>query len=285
MCHWCWVFLVVEYMVNQLFNKGRTLRNLNRMMVLGLLVISVNFASAQFETKKGQFNIGVDGGIQFTDIRSFGSIYQPSSKIGYTIGAFGDYYISNDFRLRLALNFDNRAFQINSNLPLADTSGKIGNSYYLYQVDYKLNYLTIPFGVIYTRGGDKFKILLQLSFYYSIFLNSTMNGGEDFYIAPEDIGSLPDDSELLPGHNFYAYDGSTTGLAYAFNSKTEHFNSYDFGFNFLIGGLYQVTPTVGITLSLGFTYGLANVYENTEWDSRWSQMTKVNLGIAYTLWK
>ena len=125
---------------------------MKRTLVSFILMLSIVAASAQFETRKGLFNIGVDGGVQFTDIQSSGTIFQPSSKMGYAIGVFGDYYISNDFRLRLALNFDNRAFQINSNVPLLDTAGNIGNSYYLYQVDYKLNYLTIPIGIIYTRG-------------------------------------------------------------------------------------------------------------------------------------
>lgn len=285
MCHWRWIFLVVEYMVISMrnFSKISSILKISTTIVV-ILLSSIN-AHAQFETRKGQFNVGVDGGVQFTDIQSNGNIYQPSSKIGYAIGVFGDYYVSNDFRLRLGLNYDNRAFQLNSDLPLLDTAGNVGSSYYLYQVDYSLNYLTIPFGIIYAKGGDKFKILLQLNIYYSLFLSANMDGGEDFYIAPEDIGNIPDDSPLLPGHNFYSYSGSTTGLAYSLNQNVEKFNSFDFGFNFLIGGLYQVTPTVGITLTLGFTYGLGDVYENPQWDSRWAQITKVNLGFAYTLWR
>jgi hypothetical protein len=253
-------------------------------MLACILMLSVLDLSAQFETRKGKFNIGVEGGVQFTDISTSGSIYQSTSGLGYALSAFGDYYISNDFRLRMALGYDNRAYQMNASLPLADTAGNIGNSYYLYQVDYSMNYLTIPVGIVYTRGGEKFKIHLQFNFYYSILLGATMEGAEDFYVAPEDVGSIPDDSDLLPGHNVYAYSGPATGVAYSFNTRNDEFSSFDFGINFLLGGHYQVTPSVGIHLSLGFTYGLADVFINPQLDSRWSQITKVNLGFAYTLW-
>jgi hypothetical protein len=259
-------------------------RHLVSILLGCILLLSARDISAQFETRKGKFNIGVEGGVQFTDISTNGSLYRPTSGLGYAISAFGDYHISNDFRLRVALGYDNRAYQMDASMPLADTAGNIGNSYYFYQVDYTMDYLTIPIGILYTRGGEKFKILLQLNFYYSILLGASMEGAEDFYVAPEDIGSIPDDSNLLPGHNVYTYGGPATGLAYSFNTRNDEFNSFDFGVNFLIGGLYQVTPSVGIHLSLGFTYGLAAVFIDPQLDSRWSQITKVNLGFAYTIW-
>jgi hypothetical protein len=270
--------------MNMLIRKSRSFLTL-LLLISGFLAFSQEEGFAEFETRKGSFNVGAEGGVQFTNIRSSNSVFQSTGKMGYTIGAFGDYYFTNNLRLRVALNYDNRAFQINSSLPLLDTAGKVGASYYLYQVDYSLNYLTIPVSIIFNRGSEKFKLLLQLNLYYSIFLGANMEGGEDFYIAPDEAGNLPDDSDLLPGHNFYAYSGPTEGLAYAFNQQLERFNSFDLGVNLMIGAIYQITPTVGLSLSVGFTYGFADAYENPELDSQWSQITKINLGFAYTLWK
>ena len=53
----------------------------------------------------------------------------------------------------------------------------------------------------------------------------------------------------------------------------------------MIGGLYQPTPVIGISLSVGFSYSLGQAFENPQIDSKWSQITKINLGVVYTLFK
>ena len=243
-------------------------------------------------TKKGLFNIGFEGGLQFTSINSYSSFYVPTSKVGFTSGLFGEYYVSNDFKLKLPFLYDNRPFELTGDLLFADTSGqKISDSYYLYQAGYKVNYLTIPIGIGFERGSQKFKLLLNLNFYYSILLNASMKGSELYYFDPKDGFDLTE-SKLQQGLNEFQLSGKTSGVSFTDVSKestepyrTEKFNTSDFGFGLLIGGLYQVTPELGISLSFGFSYSLGKVFENPETDSKWSQMTKINLGVAYTLFK
>lgn len=243
-------------------------------------------------TKKGLFNIGIEGGVQFTSINSYSSFYVPSSKVGFTSGLFSEYYVSNDFKLKLAFLYDDRPFELTGNLLFADTSGQnISNSYYLYQSDYKVNYLTIPIGIGFERGSQKFKLILNLNFYYSILLNARMQGGELYYFDPKDGFDLTE-TTLQQGLNEYQLSGKTTGVSFtdvsagsAEQYNTENFNSSDFGFSLFIGGIYQATPELGISLSFGFSYSLGKVFENPEIDSKWSQMTKINLGVVYTLFK
>lgn len=270
-------------------------RNSFSLVVLSLvLFFTQNSFSQGFEpiSKKGTFNVGLEGGIQFTSLRSYYSYYEPFSKIGFSSGVFGEYYLSNSFKVKLAILYDYRPFELNGSLPFPDTANQqLSNSYYLYQVAYKMNYLTIPFGIGYERGNDKFKIVLQFNFYYSILLNSSMNGGELYYFDPKDGFDLSY-SSLHQGLNEFQLSGKTEGVSFTDISKepaepyrVDIFNTSDFGFNFMIGGLYQATPTFGISLSFGFSYSLGRVFEDPEVDSKWQQITKINLGLVYSFLK
>ncbi|NOX85443.1 MAG: PorT family protein [Chlorobi bacterium] len=261
-----------------------TLKHILIFIALFSLVVP-SAGNAQALSKKGLFNLGVEGGIQFTNIRDFSGLYQAYSGIGYSIGGFAEYYISGSFKVRGGVYFDNRVFQLSGNFPFIDSTGKVLQSYYLYQVDYGLNYLTIPLNIIYQRGSDKFKVTIQGGVYYSIYLFTKVNGGEDVYIAPEDF-HLVSDSTLRPGHNETLYSGTTDGVVSRFYSSEDYlFRSTDFGLNVQIGFLYNLTPQIGLTAGFGFSFGFNNLFENPEIDSKWTQITKINIGFLYTLKK
>lgn len=254
------------------------------LLVVFLLAVPATTKAQRVQTK-GLFNIGIEGGVQFTNIKDFSPVYQAKSKTGYRVGGFAEYFVVNDVKLHAGIYYDDRAFQLASNFPFVDSPGKILKSYYFYQVDYKLNYLTLPLSIIYQRGGEKFKINLQAGIYYSIFLNATLDGAEDVYVDPDDVG-LVTDSTLSVGHNQKLYSGSTMGIATRSDTtESFYFNSYDFGFNFLIGVIYNITPQIGISAGVGFTYSISSVFENPEVNSKWLQNTHVNLGFVYTLKK
>jgi len=239
--------------------------------------------TAQGISKKGLFNIGVEGGVRFTNIREFSPIYQVNSRMGYSVGAFMEYFMIKDLKIHVGAFYDNRAFQLLGNFPFVDSTGNILKSYYLYQVDYKLNYLTLPISIQYQRGSEKFKVILQGGLYFSLFLGSTMDGGEDIYIDTEDKGLLSDSSTLTVGHNSTLYSGNTSGIdSYYYSAGDFRFSTYDFGFNLLIGLLYNVTPQLGLTASVGFSYSVTNLFEDPEITSRWSQNTRLNIGVLYT---
>ncbi len=252
-------------------------------LLVGFLLAVPAMVKAQQVQTKGLFNIGIEGGVQFTNIKDFSPVYQAKSKTGYRVGGFAEYFVINDLKLHAGIYYDDRAFQLAADFPFVDSTGKILKSYYFYQVDYKLNYLTLPLSIIYQRGGEKFKITLQAGIYYSIFLNATMNGAEDVYVDPDDVGLITD-TTLRVGHNQKLYSGSTMGIGF-YKSESFYFSSYDFGFNFLIGVIYNITPQIGISAGVGFTYSISSVFENPEVNSKWLQNTHVNLGFVYTLKK
>lgn len=250
-----------------------------------LLLAAVSLTAQEIE-KKGHFSIGIEGGPQITNIKGFAGIYNPVSKVGFYTGVYGDYFISNSFRLRLGAYYDNRRFGLEGYLPYlatpveGDSTYYSFESYYLYQVDYSLNYLTIPIGIVYAKGNEKFKILIEANFYYSLFLFASRDGVDNFYIYP-DHASYFTDLGLGPGNNYYEYTGNAEGFAFNQDNQQFYFNNYDFGFNFMIGAMYFVTERISINAGIGFALSIPNVFQDDRIDSGWSQQTKFNIGVAY----
>jgi len=237
-------------------------------------------ASSQEENVKGQFNIGIQGGPQFTNISPYSSTYQMISKTGYTIGAFGEYFITNDLKFRLGGYIDNRNYEKYANYSAVsgyDTDSVIYTgykSYYLLQIDYSLNYFTLPLSIIYQKGNEKVKVFAQFGIYYSLLLNATQNGSSDLYIDPIDAPHF-DDPILTAGHHLQSYSGLVSS----------NYNSSDFGINFYIGAWFKISKSLSATFSPGLTYGFSNVFINPEIDSNWGSIIKLDAGIIYKIEK
>lgn len=237
-------------------------------------------AVSQEENLKGQFNVGIQGGPQFTNISDYSTGYQMISKTGYTIGAFGEYYVTNDFKLRLGAYFDNRKYEKYANYSSvsgfdSDSTIYIGyNSFYLLQIDYSLNYLTLPISIIYQKGNEKVKVFVQFGIYYSLLLSATQDGSSDLYIGPDDAEHFID-PELSAGHHLESYSGD---VSYDYNSS-------DFGINFYIGAWFKISDKLSATFSPGLSYGFSNVFINPELDSNWGSIIKLDAGIIYSLGK
>lgn len=228
--------------------------------------------------KKGDINIGFDGGIQFTNISDETAFATAKSGTGFSLGPYVEYHISPVFKLRFGLQFDNRAYGINEVAGWGDVCNDTlvyyDNSYIQVERDFKINYLTIPLSIVYVKGNDKFKLFVQLSFYYSLYLNAHQKGYNDIYIAPQDY-QLVCDSTVVAGHNITDVD----------EAVESGFTSSDFGLNFYIGGIIKLSPNFGLTISPGFTVGMGNVYDNPNIKSRWSRIFKINAGIVYRIGK
>lgn len=264
--------------------------SINLLILLSFFTSNLTSQNLQQVSLKGTFNVGLEGGVQFTSINQYSSFYVPSSKVGFIAGIFGEYYLSESFKIKAAALYDSRPFELSGELIYADTAMQsYSNSYYLYQVDYAVNYLTIPIGIGYEKGSDKFKILLNINVYYSILLNASMKGSELYYFDPGDGFDLTN-TILQPGVNSFSLSGATEGVAFSEILKdsqeqyrVEDFNTSDFGMNLMIGGLYQATPQLGFSLSFGFGFSFDQVFVNPEVNSKWSQITKINLGVVYSL--
>ena len=248
-----------------------------QLLLLLTLAFVIGFSSSAIAQvyEKGNVNIGVEGGVQFTKISDAYTINMPTSGVGYSLGPFVEYHFSPGFKVRFGLNYDNRKYGIaEPPYPVNDTSGNFKHSYFQFNRDYSINYLTIPLSLFYVKGNDKFKIYIQFSFYYSLYLDAHQKGSNDLYIDPLDYPFVTD-STITVGHNVKEFDEPVEGL----------FSSSDFGINFYLGGIIKLSPRLGLSIAPGFTVGMANVYEDPNRKSKWSRIFKINAGIVYTLKK
>ncbi len=218
------------------------------------------------------FNIGIEGGIQFSDV-SDAYVTDTKSGMGPNIGAFLEYSKWNALKLRLGLNYDNRGFTSISSIYPIRIGDSVGyNSYYVNEIDYRNQYLTIPFSLVYIKGDNKFKVFVKATVYYSILLQAKQDGSGLLYIDPEDAPKFADlDEPLDPGNHHYIYDGEVT----------EQFNSYDFGIGIFLGLSYQISPKMMLQFSPGFLESFADVYADPTKSSDWSGQFQLNLGLVY----
>ncbi len=225
---------------------------------------------------KEKLSIGFEGGTQFTNINS--TIYSnaPTSRIKPDIGIFALYDITQDFKIKFGFYYDTRAYRVrykSGYLAETDTSSYVGyNSYFQYDLIYNVDFLTIPLNFVYEKEGDKFGIFLEVGFYYSFYLGNNVSGFTDFYVHPNDAPHF-NDPNLTQGHHRVAFDGPVDNF----------FNTYDFGINLHFGIAYFINPQIELRFAPGFTYGLANVFENPNFQSRWSNLFKLRFGIVYKL--
>lgn len=249
-----------------------------KLIIFGL---SVSNLTAQ-EINKGKLNLGFEGGVQFSNVEDKSTLYPASSKAGYSLGPYIEYFISDIFSVKLGLYIDNRGFAIDDVYAgLADSSQIIPdsivysrNSYLHITRNYSINYLTIPLSFRYVKGTEKFKIYVEAGMYYSLLINAQQKGQNDLYIDPEYAPHFPPPYNV-PGHQYEDFNGDATSI----------FNTYDFGVNLFLGGIVQFNPQWGLTIAPGFSYSFANLYYQPEIDAKWTQIFRINAGVIYTFKK
>lgn len=240
-----------------------------------ILFLSITNLLSQ-EINKGQFNLGFEGGVQFSNAEDKRTLNPASSKTGYSLGPYIEYFISDIISVKLGLYFDNRGFKIDDvyvglagTSEITDSTVFCPNSYLHITRNYNVNYLTIPLSFRYVKGSEKFKIYVEAGAYYSLLINGTRKGQNDLYLEPECAPHF----EEPPGHQYEDFNGDATSL----------FNTYDFGVNLFIGGILQFSPQWGLSISPGFSFSFANLYSNPEIDAKWTQIFKINAGVIYSL--
>jgi len=224
-------------------------------------------------SNKGTINVGFEGGVQFTAVDD---PYMPVSDagVGYSLGPYIEYFLSDMVKIRAGINFDNRAFELKDMGNIVGDSGYVGqSSYYDILEKYKVNYLTIPLSIIYIKGSDKFKFFIQGTLYYSLFLNAKQTGYTNVYISEEDAWHF----------NFEDFPELSTPGLHEYPPIKQTFNTSDIGINVFLGGVFFIKSNIGITLSPGFTYSFGNVWEYPERKANWSRLYKINAGIIYKL--
>lgn len=243
--------------------------------ILLLLLTTITFGVYSQESRKGQVNIGFEGGLQFTGIDD---VYMPVSNdgTGYILGPNIEYYLSDIVKIKAGLMFDNRAFSLEgayNQLYINDSTFTSANSYQQIYQDFRVNYLTIPISLIYIKGNKKFRLFIKGTFYYSILLNSSQTGFNEVYIAQQDTHLFIDSD----------YPDFTTPGVHQLDPSIQKFNSSDMGFNMFFGAEYNITPKVALTLAPCYSFSFGNVWENPNRDVQWTQLYQINLGILYKL--
>lgn len=223
-------------------------------------------------TFKNRLSFGIEAGPQFNSVRN-GGLMNPKGSIAANVGVFVQYDISHSLNLSLGANYDPRGFETSARTPflvLSDT-GYIGyNSYYAYDMTYKIDYLTIPLNFTYLSSGNKFRLLVEGGVYFSIALKSHQKGYQGIYVDSTDLPHYGD-STLTAGFHMTNYDSSAANF----------FNPVDFGFHFAFGLVYEVSDKMAITFKPGFNFGMTSIVSSPDVNLKWDRILKLNVGIVY----
>jgi opacity protein-like surface antigen len=104
------------------------------MKKLFITLLSIGSFLTAFSQEKGSFEFGVPTGLNISTVRS-GSNTNSSGRIAFNAGAFGDYFFSDRWSIKVKLTYDQKGW--NDGFIRLDNGESV-------KTDYKLDYLTIP---------------------------------------------------------------------------------------------------------------------------------------------
>jgi hypothetical protein len=155
---------------------------------------------------------------------------------------------------------------------LSDT-GYIGyRSFYVYDMTYKIDYMTLPLNLTYLSGGNKWRLLVEGGFYFSLALTSRVKGYSGTYIDPVDLPHYGD-STLTAGYDITHYD----------TTASDFFNPTDIGFHFAFGVIFQPSAQWAVSFKPGFNFGLTSIVSQPDVEMKWERILKINVGVIYRL--
>ncbi len=223
-------------------------------------------------TFKNRLSFGLEVGPQLNSIRN-GGLLNPRGRTSVDAGVFVQYDISGTLSSSFGAYYDPRGFETSARTPflMFSDTGYIGyNSYYAYDMTYKINYLTFPLNFTYLSSGGKFRLLIEGGIYFSIALKSLKKGYQGIYVDSTDLPHYAD-TTLTAGFNMTNYD----------SSAKDFFNATDFGFHFAFGMVYQVSDKMALTFKPGFNFGMTPIVSSPNVDLKWDRILKINVGIVY----
>ena len=257
----------------------------NKILITFLSAIFLGFIGSdlksQTENTSNKISLGFEGGVQFTKIYDNWAYSElPKSKAGFNLGFFADYQISKTVKLRFGTYYDSRGFKIQdvispiSELQSDDSIYVSYASYLTYDLDYNLNYLTIPFSIFYEKGSEKFSIYIQGGVYYSLLLSANRSGNTNLYIYPEHADNFENPDLRNPGNTITDYDK---------DDVFDLFVGNDWGVQFFFGVVYHINQKLDVQLTPGFAKSFEHLYADPSRNSNWSSIYKINAGIIYSL--
>ena len=230
---------------------------------------------------ENKFSLNLSTGPQFTDISGTGNLYS-SGKTGYFITFTVDYNLPKNLKIGTGLSYDTRGFGLFYYSPYIVFPDTISSkSYTVLDINYRVKYLTIPVNLKYIIGERKFKMIIQGTFYYSIFLTANRNGYTNIYIHPDDFQYVDpeQDPDLKPGNNKVEYDGNSNLFL-----GNEKFSNFDLGIIFYVGAEYEISDKLNIHLFPGFGSDFSRLLDNPEFKTiKWTRNIKIEFGVTYNL--
>lgn len=242
-------------------------------ILLSLLLFLLAFAPLLAQsTFNNRLSFGLEAGPQFSSIRN-GGFLNAKGRISENVGVYAQYDVSRRLNINFGAYYDPRGFETSYKsifLMLSDT-GYVGyNSFYAYDMTYKINYLTFPLNFVYLSGGDRFSLLVEGGVYLSIALYSHEKGYRGFYVDSTDLPFFYD-STLTAGYHMAHFDGTAK----------DFFNATDFGLHFAFGMIYRLTDKVTFSFKPGFYFGFTPIISSPDINMKWDRILRINVGITY----
>jgi len=97
-----------------------------------ILLVAASCSTA-FSQEKGDFEYGFNVGLNLATVTS-GTNNNSDSRVGFNVGAFGDYFFSDRWSIKAKLNYDQKGWN----------SGYFINEEDSFLTDYHFDYLTVP---------------------------------------------------------------------------------------------------------------------------------------------
>jgi opacity protein-like surface antigen len=169
---------------------------------------------------QNEMRIGVNVGANITDFKGNIIIETADTKIGFLVGAYFEYYITENIALKTNLNYESKAFS--SDGFIIDASG-VGIEEFTTIT--KFNYLTLPILIKYDFGTSK-----------KIFVN----GGLTF-------------------DNFLNAKSKTDGFFEEFGTSTSKLNQLDLNFTIGVGAYFHLDDKNDINLEVRYSPHLTNI--------------------------
>ena len=208
--------------------------------------------------------IGVNGGISVPQLRSSGNneiSKDYSSRLAATFGLFADIGITQQFFIKVAVNYAGQGGKRKGMQPVTaippDVSQLLPPGTMLYadfQNEAVLNYLEIPVTAKYT-WGDKLKYYINAGPYAGILLSATQKteGTSQFFLDKKGTQPLGIQGQPLPAQSFKAD-----------TDVKKDINPINFGFTGGIGLAYTVGGAGEIILDARGAFGLTSIQKDTE---------------------
>jgi len=211
---------------------------MNKLFTSFLILLGISTAaSAQ---TSGNFEFGVNAGLNMSYVIDGFSTAQSNSTVGFNAGISGDYYFSDRWSIKVKAIYDQKGWGDG----FFDVTTNDGNTTTYEGVNYKLNYLTIPVMANwhFTRQRNWY---LNFGPYAGFLLNATTSGNPDV---------------------------SNTNLK-------SYFNSTDFGLAFGVGVKIPVSDNMKFFIEAEGQSGFSNLVTNSG-DSSTLQNARSSLNIG-----